>query len=90
MQKRTEITIETESFLVISRRGDRLVLWCKYCQKNLPMLSISEAAGLVGIAEAGQLHFATSPEGRLFICPESLVPESTRENPRQEPNHSTF
>jgi excisionase family DNA binding protein len=44
------------------------------------MLTVDEAAALTGASsrsvyrrvEAGQLHFAETPEGRLFICPNSI------------------
>jgi hypothetical protein len=80
MKKRTEITIETERFLVISRRSDRSVLWCGDCDHNVPMLTIDEAAMaahttplvISELAETGQLHFALL-EGQQFICPNSLA-----------------
>jgi hypothetical protein len=81
MQKRTEITIETERFLVVSGRREKAILWCHGCDKKVPMLTILEAARTAGatplaisaLAEAGRLHFAVAPEGRLFICPNSLA-----------------
>jgi hypothetical protein len=83
MQKRTEITIETERFLVVSHRHDRASLWCHHCSSDLPMVTVDEAATATSrtplvifrLVEAGRLHFAVSPEGRHFICPNSLALE---------------
>jgi hypothetical protein len=81
MQKRTEITIETERFLVVSQRRERAILWCSDCGENLPMLTVYEAAGTAGttpvviseLARAGQLHVAVTLDGQRFICPNSLA-----------------
>jgi hypothetical protein len=80
MQKRTEITIETERLLVVSRRRERTVLWCSDCDTKLPMLTVQEAARAADttpavisrLVETGQLHFAAW-EGQQFICFNSLA-----------------
>lgn len=72
MQKRTQITIETERILIVSRRRDRTVLWCNACGKRVPMVTVDEAARNSRLVEASQLHFARVPEGQLFICSISL------------------
>ena len=87
MQKRTEITIETERFMVVSQRRERTIPWCSECDENVPMLTVYDAATfacttpllIFGLAEAGRLHCAVSLEGRLFICPKSLAAESARD-----------
>ena len=81
MQKRTDITIETERFLIVSQRHDRASLWCNRCASTLPMVNVEVAARVAGtiplvifrLAEAGRLHYAVTPEGRLFICSNSLA-----------------
>ena len=81
MHKRTEITIETERFLVVSRRRRPAFLMCHTCDKYVPMLTVAEAARTIGstplvisgLAEAGKLHFAITAEGQLFICSDSLA-----------------
>ena len=81
MQKRTEITIETERFLVVSQRPEKTIHWCNGCNKNVPMLTLFEAArtaattpGVIsGLVEAGRLHVAVTPDARLLICPNSLA-----------------
>ena len=86
MQKRTEITIETERFLVVSRSPETALIWCHGCQQDVPMLTVSEAARFAGttppaisrVVELGRLHFAVTPEGRLFICQNSLASASAK------------
>ena len=76
MQKRTEITIETESFRVVSRRRKGTLRWCTQCAKNVVTLTVNEAAA-IGFAEASRLHFIVRPDGRLLICANSLAIERT-------------
>jgi hypothetical protein len=92
MHKRTEITIETERFLVVSQRRERTIPWCSECDKNVPMLTVYEAATIArttplvifGLAESGRLHCSVSQEGRLFICSNSLASERA-EDARERP-----
>jgi hypothetical protein len=87
MKKRTEITIETERFLVVSQRSERTILWCHDCEKNVRMLTVHEAAAVACttplvismFVEAGRLHFAVTPEGRHFICLNSLASEEAED-----------
>ncbi|HEX8843966.1 MAG TPA: hypothetical protein VF791_04955 [Pyrinomonadaceae bacterium] len=80
-KKRIEITVETERVLVIKCRGSNPVLWCEGCAKEVAMLTVDEAAIaarvssrlIFQLAEAGRLHFVETPEGRLYICPDSLA-----------------
>ena len=76
MQKRTEITIETESFRVVSQRRKGTLRWCTQCAKNVVTLTVDEAAA-IGFAEASLLHFIVTPAGRLLICSNSLAIERT-------------
>ena len=94
MKKRTEITIEMERSLVISQRRKRASLWCTQCASTLPMLTVDVAARVActtplvifGLAEAGRLHSAVTPEGRLFICSNSLAFERPEECSLKEPD----
>lgn len=80
-RKRTEITIETERILLISRRSGSSILWCDSCGRSLPMFTIEEAAAVMRVSvdeilrmmEDGQLHLAQMREGRVRICPRSLL-----------------
>lgn len=80
MHKRTEITIETERFLIVSRRRDITVLWCEACAGDVPMMTVAEAVRNLRFVEAGLLHFARTPDGRLLICSNSLAAERARKD----------
>jgi len=79
-RKRTEITIETDRMFYIS--SPRIVFsWCAACDAEVQMVTVDEAAILRRVnsrtvfqwAEQGRIHFVETPEGRLFICPNSLT-----------------
>ena len=78
--RRTEITIEVERTLVVSRRR-RLAEWCPACGAEAEMVTPSEAAAVAGVgshvifrrAEDGGLHSRVTPEGALLVCLNSLV-----------------
>jgi hypothetical protein len=79
MKKRTEITIEMERVTLIGNSKSP-VIWCEACAAPVKMLTVDGAAALAGETsrsiyrrvESGQIHFAETPDGRLFICPDSL------------------
>jgi hypothetical protein len=79
--KRTRIiTVETERVLVVRRRPTAVEQWCDGCGEQARMVRAEEAAALacVGLreicrlVEVAGLHFNETPEGRLFICLNSL------------------
>jgi excisionase family DNA binding protein len=78
--KRTEITIETDRILVLSRRKVSLVAWCNECSQRTKMVTVDEAATIAGVtsrtmyrwADAEKLHFTETGEGVLMICFSSL------------------
>ncbi len=80
MLKRTEITIETERYLVIGQHRAMTALRCVRCNNNVTMLTVFETARVTGyatsslyrLADSGELHFALTAEGQLLICPDSL------------------
>ena len=99
MQKRTEITIETERLLVINQRHEHVGLWCGLCATTLPMLMVDVASRLVSVTpleifrlmESGRIHTGITREGRLFVCPNSLAFNPSDKSSSNEPNiHSTF
>jgi predicted site-specific integrase-resolvase len=55
-------------------------LFCASCPAPTPLIAPDEAAVLAGVstrtiyrwAEAEQLHYSETPEGRLLVCPNSL------------------
>ena len=77
MKTRTEITIETERWVVVNRH--RRTAWCSNCLRNVEMLSIDDAAIFARVnsrtifhwAESGVVHSSETPEGLLLICPHS-------------------
>ncbi len=80
MKRRTEITIEIDRVIVISQSRNHKT-WCNTCGAQVSMVMAGEAAEMIqtseaaiyGLAETGKLHFATTTEGRLLICPDSLL-----------------
>lgn len=79
-KKRTEITIETNRIVVISRRGLSARAWCSACGARVSMVTADEAARLARVSsrtvyawvEAGRLHFMEISDGRLLICLDSI------------------
>jgi hypothetical protein len=79
--KRTRITVETERTFRISRRRRLVDDWCDGCGEMVKMIRAEEAAALVGTGlreicrrvETDQVHYKETPEGKLFICLDSLL-----------------
>jgi hypothetical protein len=81
MTKRiTEITVETERFLIIHRRTRRVRVWCSRCNCDVGTATPSEVAAQAGVslaviynwAAAGAIHLGFTAEGEAFICLKSL------------------
>jgi hypothetical protein len=80
MKRRTEITIETERILVISRRNTSALAWCSDCGSRGQMITPEAAAKMVGLStravyrliETKDLHFIETSDNRLWICLNSL------------------
>lgn len=81
-RKRTEITIETDRIVVISRRGLSVRVWCKSCGARVSMVTADEAARLARVSsrtlyrwiEDAKLHFIETAAGGLLICHASIPP----------------
>ena len=77
MKTRTEITVEMDRIIVMSR--SRRSEWCSSCSRPVEMLSIDDAALLAHVntvtifrwAMAGELHSSETADGLLLICPNS-------------------
>ena len=77
MRTRTEITVEMDRWIVITRPSRRR--WCSYCGLAVEMLSADEAARQAQVstrtifhwAESAGLHSTESEDGLLLICPNS-------------------
>lgn len=84
MKKRTEITIEIDRVRLVNSRKSPAI-WCDPCAALVRMLTVDEAAAVAGESsravyrrvETGELHFAETPEGRLFICLNSISRKPT-------------
>jgi hypothetical protein len=83
MKRRTEIIVETDRIILVRRRRREksFALWCAACGAESLMLTVEEAATMLGasamsvfrLAEAGQLHWTETQEGSLLICRASLL-----------------
>lgn len=79
--KRTEITIETDRIVVLSRRKVSAVSWFRECSQRTKMVTVEEAAAIAGVtsrtmyrwADAERLHFTETADGVLMICRASLT-----------------
>jgi len=77
MKTRTEITVETDRWVVVKRQ--RRTAWCAACSQQVEMLSIDDAALFAHVnsrtifqwAESGAVHSSETPQGLLLICPNS-------------------
>ena len=87
--KRTEITIETDRILVLSKHKVSIVSWCRECRQQIKMVTVDEAAIIAGVSpraiyrrvEAQAVHFLERADGLLLICPKSLL----KSDPTAEP-----
>jgi len=78
MRTRTEIIVETDRWVIVSRL--RRSGWCSACSRQVEMLNVDEAAIFARVnsrtifhwIESGALHSSETPEGLLLICPRSL------------------
>lgn len=76
----TEITVETERFLILHRQTRRVHIWCARCNSEVETVTPAEAASLAGVslavienwAAAGAIHLGFTAEGEAFICLKSL------------------
>ena len=75
MKTRTEVTLEMDRWIVISRPGRRR--WCSACARHVEMMTIDDAALFAQVssrtifrwAESGALHVTETPQGLLLVCP---------------------
>jgi hypothetical protein len=77
--KRTEITIDTQRFVVIRKHRGSMRTWCELCRAEVDMIRPDEAAALSNLSsriiyrwiEESRLHFQESA-GVLRICANSF------------------
>ena len=81
MKRRTQITIERERLLLISRRKLSATGWCDPCGAQVDLLTPETAAAITGVGtraiyrrvESGELHFTEIRDGLLLVCERSLI-----------------
>ena len=81
IRRKILVTRETHELLVFTRPGRPERAGCEGCAAVVEMVSLEEAAAASGAtaltiyrrADAGELHFAETPEGALLICLLSLA-----------------
>jgi hypothetical protein len=78
--KRTQITIETNSVLIVRRmRSSRT--WCPECAREVDAVGLDDATALTGMTHpafrecvaTGKWHFSVTSDGALLICLDSLM-----------------
>ena len=91
MKTRTEITVEMDRVIVVSRPGR--TEWCTSCSHPVEMLSIDDAALLAHVSSltifswaiARELHSVENADGLLLICPNSpklgMIPATQSRHP---------
>ena len=97
MAKKTTVTITTDRWLVISQRSPQetaheLEGWCEGCAASVKWLTPEQAAALSGLrlralfraVESGQFHFNETAEGLLWLCRNSILNSSEKENDHVE------
>jgi hypothetical protein len=80
MAKKTTITIETDSLLIM-RGGTLPRAWCPICAAESEMIALANAAVVSNLERAaveqwlssGDLHRSQAADGSEFICLNSLV-----------------
>lgn len=80
MKKRTLITVETDRVVFIQGLPSSQPMWCAACAAEVRMVTVDQAAAVAHtssrmiyrLVEDDRLHFTETPEGRLFICLNSL------------------
>ena len=73
-------TIETHEVWVIRKPQETILSFCSDCGGEARMIEPAEAAKLARVSmrmiyrwvEEGRVHFIETPDGRLFICFDSL------------------
>jgi hypothetical protein len=79
MLKRTEITIETETIWVF-RGTQAFPEWCSECGQIVDAMTVDAAARAAAVrsravfrwVEDGLVHCGETPQGLLWVCPESI------------------
>ena len=81
VRRRIQITVETESVLVLRRRAVLCRAWCAGCFATTTFapfaeaceLTASDAATVRRLLAAGRLHSTTAPDGSTLVCLRSAL-----------------
>jgi len=83
MKKRTEVTIQFDEIVLLSRgKASPDLAWCAACADEVVMASPEHASVIAEVSvrtinrwiEEGKIHFVESP-GSLLVCLNSLTEE---------------
>ena len=93
MAKRTRITIETNSLLVLRGRM-ALRSWCAECGAEAEMIAVNEvgvvsnmpAAEVQVWMESADLHHTTTADGATLICLNSMLKRAHRQTGEKRPS----
>jgi hypothetical protein len=87
MTKRTTITIETKSLVVLRSRSSRRA-WCPRCAADVEVIAIEptnvsnhESAAIAQLLESDAVHRFTARDGSTLICLSSLLNHAQNNNP---------
>jgi hypothetical protein len=84
-KRRRKVIVETREVVILHQAETRPALWCQSCRVMAPMVSPEDAVRLAAVTsrtiyrwvEDEKIHYSETPDGRLWICVESLI-EKTR------------
>src|ERR1700758_213055 len=80
MAKRTKITIETDSLLVLRRRRT-LRAWCPQCaaeSEMIPIEGVKVISKVESWVESESIHRSQAPDGAPLICLNSLLKRASK------------
>jgi hypothetical protein len=80
VQKRTEITVETDQIMVVRKRQRQVRSWCPECGREVDMVDLKEAESLTGMPQAmfscgvgdRGWHWSQAEDGSTLVCVASL------------------
>jgi hypothetical protein len=78
--RKTQTTVETHEVITVQSSRAGLEMPCPECGRVVRMLLPEEAAAVSGVSlrtvfrqiERGDLHFAESPGGQVYVCANSI------------------
>ena len=79
--RRTEITVETQQWMILRKTSDLVQAVCPQCPEESKLISPESAALITGVGirviynlvETGAIHFVETHLGSVLICLNSLL-----------------